>query len=211
MWNSRGSEFNIYKMIAYIQNQFNNDLKQLSIRRPNSTILKYSNDFKVDIETVFWGGGRDWKNVKEDTKNIAEKDLENFLLCLFSITILDIGIFSQFGGINSADYQKFRKTTYYPKFGWSGFGLHYDNPKKILKVPEELMLIEFKSIKDSPLHFSLFFKSLCDKTFEQLSDNLTTEIFICNLINDEDFKLTENDRGTIYEVVFESILKIIAD
>ena len=60
-----------------------------------------------------------------------------FHLSLFMVIISDQCLFRYFRD----SYPVWRKHTNYPKFGWSGFGPHNENPFKILWVPEREAMV----------------------------------------------------------------------
>lgn len=199
----------MYFMINYYENYFKADIQNLTFYKPNKTIMQNPNVFRIDKETLFWGG-RNWENIKKDLERISPENIENYILTLFCITSIDLGMFSQFGGIHSNAYQILRKETNIPKFGWCGLGPHFENPKKILSVPLELNLLDFTFTKNNPDEVALYFKYLCDKFLLQLSEETTSSIFINHLLADKDFKITESDKEVIFAMIYTSLKKLVS-
>ena len=77
----------------YLKKQFPSDLKSLNYSRPNSVIQSDPELFRIDNNTIYFGG-MDWKNFKGDIKDIENENLENFFLSLFTITVIDLTMFT---------------------------------------------------------------------------------------------------------------------
>jgi hypothetical protein len=184
-------------LIEYYNEKFSIDLKKLEFEKPNSAILSDPELFKIDSTTVYFGGPN-WENMINDTKHIDEENLEYFCILLFTITFIDLGMFSNFNEY----YDVFRKNTNYPKFGWSGFGTHYENPKKLLLIPEEKGLVDYSYLKDNFKEYFDLLRLICDDFFINNDENCNTTIFLHTILNDKYFKLNDNDKNSIFSLIY---------
>lgn len=184
----------------YLKNNFPSDLKKMNFLRPNSKILANPDEYRIDNNTIFFGG-QNWENIDNDIVEIDKKNLENFFLCLFTITVIDMGLFTYYHD----SYGTFRNKTMYPKFGWSGFGTHYENPKKILSVPLSYKLVDFKETSEKINDFIDLFITECDMFFETNIKNISTNDFIFELINDIEFQKTPEDEDTILGLIYDKL------
>ncbi|OGV68000.1 MAG: hypothetical protein A2283_10695 [Lentisphaerae bacterium RIFOXYA12_FULL_48_11] len=104
----------------YFYGQFPEHLQQLEYQRPNDVVRE---NIMRDSTVVFFGG-RDWENVRADLQRIPDIDRPLFILCLLMVVLTDQCLYSYFHD----HYSNWRSKTSYPKFGWSGFGPHNENP-----------------------------------------------------------------------------------
>ena len=169
----------------YLNQQFVYDLKELNYKQPNSVIKNNLESFNIDKYTIFFGGPN-WKDINNDIKLIDKNNYENFFLSLFTIITIDLTFFTYF----KDDYDYFRNTTRYPKFGWTGFGVHYENPIKILDVPQKLNLIDESKINYNE-YSNLFYESL-ENYLKSFNNKINIQEFIEKLINDKDFRIKNN-------------------
>jgi hypothetical protein len=186
----------------YLHNKFPRDLSQLRFEKPNSVILAHTEDFRIDRNTVFFGGS-DWRKFNRDINRIHPEDVPYFILCLFTIVIIDQNFFSNF----QEHYPAFRKKTMYPKFGWSGFGTHMEKPKKLLSVPEQKGVLNREWMVQHVDEYVNLFIEECQRFFSAQLPEIQTQDFLDALVNDRDFVLKENDRGTVFEVVYGKLLE----
>jgi hypothetical protein len=188
------------KIKEYLKNQFLLDLRTMDFHQPNSTILNNPNSFRIDNNTIYFGG-ENWKNINNDIRNIEEKNQEFFFLSLFMITVIDLAMFTY----HRTFYDTFRRLTIYPKFGWVGFGPHYETPKKLLNIPESRGLIEKKDVfKYIDVYIDLFFDE-CNTFFNNNIPEITTQDFIRNIVNDQDFRFAISDENTIFELIYNKL------
>jgi hypothetical protein len=129
------------KIKKYLKNQFILDLKTMDFQQPNSIILNNPDSFRIDNNTIYFGG-ENWSNINKDIKNIEDSNQEFFFLSLFMITVIDLTMFTYY----KTSYETFRRLTRYPKFGWVDSRPQYETPKKLLSIPESRGLIEKKDV-----------------------------------------------------------------
>lgn len=175
----------------YLHNQFPTDLTKLKFEKPSSSIQTNLDSFKIDQYTIYFGGA-DWENIELDIQKIDNENFEHFFLCIFTITIIDLTIFTHF----SDCYNVFRDHTRYPKFGWSGYGTHYENPKKLLDISVKKGFLNLDRINLEE-YIDLFY----DETSLFLKSKLhqvTPEDFFRALLSDKDFQIEDNEENSLY-------------
>jgi len=190
----------------YMENEFSSDLKKLTFTKPNSVIQKDPSVFKVDSKTTFFGGHA-WKNVKEDLKNIDPERRENFLLCLFTTTLIDLAAFMYY----PVEYPVFREKTVFPKFGWVGFGPHFEEPQKLLQVPEQEGLVNFDETRKNIDVFIEFFVKSCKELFVDSHKSINTHTFISKIMTDKDFQLLPNEENTIVWLIHQKLSAFVKE
>ena len=171
-------------MNEYFYQEFPEHLKLIGFKRPNQTVL----DVEQDISLIFFGG-KDWENVSADLSCIPKNKRPQFILSLVMIALTDQCLFTYF----SESYPKWRKQTGFPKFGWSGFGPHNENPLKLLWAPEREKEVDSVELIDEIPGFVIFFMESVETFFSQnLSDVQYTEFFDA-IINDSSFEFSEGE------------------
>lgn len=121
------------KLASYFKQDFPKHLSQLQFR-PVNQVLK---DLFHDPFLVLFGG-RDWAHVQQDLAPIPRNQRAHFVYALLAIVLTDQCIQTYF----KSAYPAWREATAYPKFGWSGFGLHNENPYKLVSVAESSGLVD---------------------------------------------------------------------
>jgi hypothetical protein len=119
-------------MRNYFYGGFLQQIEQLSFSRPNHVLRSH-----LDDDSLVFFGGRDWCHVSNDLARIPLQDRARFVLSLFMVTLTDQCLHCYM----PAAYAEWRSKTKYPKFGWAGFGVHYENPFKLLWAPEREQLV----------------------------------------------------------------------
>lgn len=181
----------------YFRKQFPDDLKGLEFSEPNSVLQSNHELFQIDNNTVYFGGS-DWRNIKKDIANVDSNNLEYFFLCLFTITVIDLTMYTYY----KDKYDNFRNRTLYPKFGWSGYGPHFENPKKILHVPFLKNIVNYSSSSKHIDEYIDLFIEECDSFFLNYVPDITNKEFMYRLLNDKDFQLKNEDKNTIFENIY---------
>jgi hypothetical protein len=183
-------------LIEYRNQQFNADLNSMKFIIPNEVILNNPSDFDLDQNTVFFGK-QDWENLNIDIEHIEEENYKYFFLCLFTITIIDMTMFKYF----NENYVAFREQTNYPKFGWCGFGPHYENPRKILDLPSENSYLNL-NVTDIDEYYSFFVLELENSLYNHGIESID---FIDKLLSDNDIVINDIDGNTISGILITSI------
>lgn len=180
---------------TYLRNEFLRDLKKLEFQIPNSVILNNPELFRIDRNTIYFGGP-EWRNITNDVQYIMNKDY--FFLCLFTITVIDLTMYTYY----QEYYIDFRKLTMYPKFGWSGFGPHYENPKKLLLIPERKNFLDRDNVAQHIDDYVNLFWDECESFFSTKIPEISTHDFINKILNDEDFQINCKDSNSVFEMVY---------
>jgi hypothetical protein len=121
----------------YFYSVFPAQLKQLSYSRPSHIA-----GAALGVENVPFFGGPEWKNVASDLGGIPPSDRARFVLALFTIVLTDQALYTN----SCDDHARWRRQTAFPKFGWTGFGIHNENPFKLLWAPEREGLVDAEEL-----------------------------------------------------------------
>ncbi len=184
----------------YLKIEFPKDLASIKFNRPNSVIHSNPESFKIDRNTIYFGGP-DWINLDNDIVHIKNEHHQYFFLCLFTVVIIDLTMFTHF----KEHYNSFRSKTMYPKFGWTGFGTHYENPKKLLNIPQQKGLIEESKIINNLDEYISLLRNECDFFFENHLSQIKTDDFLNALLSDKDFRVNESDKNSIFEIIYDTL------
>ncbi len=112
-------------------------------------------------------GGRHWKHVFGDLAKVPRQDFPHFILSLFMIVLTDQCLYTYQRDM----YKLWREKTNYPKFGWSGFGPHNENPFMLLWIPEKEKIIDPDYLNK---FMAEFVKFMVNETICFLKENLPT-------------------------------------
>jgi hypothetical protein len=182
---------------TYLKNEFIKDLKKIDFQLPNDVIRSNPQSFRLDENTIFFGGG-DWNNIQKDLSVIHPERRAYFILCLFTIVVIDLTMFTYYKDY----YSDFRAKTMYPKFGWAGFGPHFESPKKLLSIPESKKLVDFSPIKTEIQEYVDLFVEESEVFFQQLTLSIQSVDFIYKILTDKDFQILEIDKGSFFELIY---------
>ncbi len=146
-------------MRDYFYGRFPSQLGRLAFRRPNDVVRDH---IMRDPAVVFFGGP-DWENVAADLSTVPENDRPRFILSLWMVVLTDQALYTYFRDA----YEAWRSRTNFPKFGWSGFGPHNENPFKILWAPEREGIIDTDALLALVPNFVRFFVDETSTYFRQ--------------------------------------------
>jgi len=99
------------------------------------------------------------------------------------------------------NYVAFREQTNYPKFGFFGFGPHYENPRKILDLPPENSYLNL-DVTDIDEYYSFFVLELKNSLYNHGIESID---FIDKLLSDNDIVINDIDGNTISGILIKSI------
>ena len=140
-------------MKSYFYDTFPGQLRQLEMQPANRVLRE-----NIDPVLTFFGG-RGWERVSEDLQHIPGEDRSRFVLSLFMIILTDQALYRYYPD----SYTRWREQTAFPKFGWSGFGPHNENPMLILWAPErECVLSAGELIASLPEFVSFWTQETAD-------------------------------------------------
>ena len=89
----------------------------------------------------------------------------------------------------------------YPKFGWSGFGPHYENPKQLLLIPQKINLVNYDYLLNHVEEYIDLFIEECDKFFGKNIPEIQTNDFIIRFLGEPDMQLQQEEKGTVIELI----------
>lgn len=125
-------------MHEYFYHTFPSQLTKLKFHHPSNIVRE---KIMRDSAVVFFGGPN-WDSVRSDLAPIPDDDRSKFILSLFMIVLTDQALHTY----HRDSYDAWRAQTNYPKFGWSGFGPHNENPFKILSAPEREQIVDVDQV-----------------------------------------------------------------
>lgn len=184
----------------YVEHDFRHHLAGLSYHKPNRVIRSHAHDFGVDEQTMFFGG-RNWERYERDISRIPTSQKELFIIALFSIVVIDLNMHAHF----RPHYPLFRSKTMYPKFGWPGFCCHFEKPKKLLRIPVEHDHLTFSQFDEYSEQYANYFFESFEQFFKLHAIPVTSEEFFQAMLTDRDFRVQEQDKGTVFEKIYFSL------
>ena len=173
-------------MNYYFHNKFPSQLALLSFTRPSQIVREYI----MKDDAVMFFGGKDWESAKTDLSRIPIDDRPKFVLALFMAVITDQCLYTHF----NQTYQAWRAQTHFPKFGWSGFGAHNENPLKILWAPERDEVVSTADVTLIMPEFVSFMKSEVDSYFLNNLQGISSDAFFNAIRTDPAYSYS---KGTV--------------
>jgi hypothetical protein len=113
------------KLTDYFKFEFDHNIGKIPRVKPNETILQKPSNFYLNSKDTFFGG-KDWQNYETDISNIPVETREDFILCLFTVSMVDYYYTNNYN--NAFSEHRFP----IPKFGWCGYGPHFEHPLGLL-------------------------------------------------------------------------------
>ena len=169
-------------MKDYFYNKFPGQLRKVEFQRPNEIEREIFED-----ENILFFGGPDWEGVSDDLSTVPLIDRPYFILSLLMVVLTDQCIYTYFQG----SYTTWKNQTNFPKFGWSGFGPHDENPLKVLWAPEREMVIEPDDIVDILPEFVTFYMDDTERFFTENLPHIVHPDFINSIIHDRAYGFNE--------------------
>lgn len=165
----------------YLRNQFLNDFRKLKLYKPGSVIQAHASDFRVDADTQYFGGSN-WADFDRNMSSILEANKPYFCLGLFCHCILDMTMFSYF----KEYYSAFRSRTLMPKFGWSGFGVHYNNPALLINLPDQKGILNATNLSKVLHVYGDYWEACIQEMITQYQPSLTVSLVLKALLSDDE-------------------------
>ena len=166
-------------------NHYTQHLSKVKFLRPSDIVRESI----MQDETVVFFGGQDWRNVQADLSPIQEEYKSKFVLSLFMIVLTDQALYTH----GREHYDIWRAHTSYPKFGWSGFGPHFENPFKILWAPERDGLIDVEQTITLMENFVSFLIEETNSFFEKKQLTLDTKLYFEKICNDGGYAFNQGE------------------
>lgn len=169
-------------MNHYFKEIFPGDWRKLEFVEPNSIVREH---ILKDPSALFFGGS-DWCNVSSDLARISPAHREHFVLSLFMAVITDQCLHAHF----PAAFPAWQAATRFPKFGWSGFGIHNENPLKIISAAEASGQLDIGHAQALIPEFIELFKVQIDAFFQSRDLNIRPADFFRAVVADDAFAQT---------------------
>jgi hypothetical protein len=181
-------------MENYFYSRFPAHLQQLRFSTPNPI-----NGEAFDVTNVPFFGGPDWENAASDLGRIPPSDRGKFVLALFMVVLTDQALFT-----NSRDsYERWRRFTAFPKFGSTGFGIHNENPLKLLWAPEKAGLVDVEELIASMPGFVEFMISETGRVIAEYGLAVTPAEHFQGIKKDAAYKFNEGKVVAAFKAAFE--------
>ena len=91
-----------------------------------------------------------------------------------------------------------------------GFNYHYEPPKSLFQLPVDCGLCTFELLLSNVDTITNLFINKCDGFFGVAIPEITTKEFIEKMLADRDFKLNDDDNGTVFESIVIDLQKKVA-
>jgi hypothetical protein len=184
-------------MDSYFHGPFKHDLTLLHTRKPNSIVVEHM--LHSDPSAVFFGGG-EWKQCSEDLAGISPATRPHFILSLFMVIITEQCLHAYFPAAQRA----WRARTGFPLFGWSGFGIHNENPYHILRKPVAAGLVDEAAAVALAPAFAAFFQAEVASYFSASGLSVSAAEFFASLRADDTYApattgRVRGQRGALFE------------
>lgn len=180
-------------LINYSRTTFLNDLSVLQFTRPNRIVIEMNANF--NDKTIFFGG-RQWSDFQQNINHVLPQNRAYFCLCLFTLVSADQNIHAHFPNLIKAWDRRFS----YPKFGWCGFGAHFEKVRYLLQIPEQNG-IDFNIITEQELQDYFCFHYQTGKT--ELDQNINS--FFRIMLEDADFDFNSDIFSKLKEIMIDSL------
>jgi hypothetical protein len=165
-------------LLEYFNKQFRLDLNELDYRKKKSDLPNNSWKFNIDDETTLLDSiflsNHDFDIFLNATKNIDKENLDKFYICLFTINIIDIGIYTHYNEI----YDDLKRNTMFSKINW-----HKNSNKINQLIIENNEIIRFYVlVKNNLKDFIELITSECNKI-----GNINESVLLNKILNGKDF------------------------
>ncbi|WP_349606867.1 hypothetical protein [Cupriavidus sp. DF5525] len=187
-------------MQEYFHNAFPRELARLTLRRPSGIVAR---EIMEDNHALFFGGEA-WASVVTDLAGIPRGHRTNFVHSLFMITLTDQCLYTYRRDL----YPKWRARTRFPKFGWSGFGPHHENPLYLLWAPERDGLIDTKEAVSRMPRFVAFLVAETQRYFESCGFDLDVRNYMRLIREDTAYNL---DKGVLIPCFKQAFERVAAE
>lgn len=181
---------------------FPGQLGQLTYSTPNRVAGQ-----AFGVENVQLFGGRDWSDVARDLAGIPPSDRMRFVLALFAIVLTDQALYTNSGD----DYERWRRQTAFPKFGWTGFGVHHENPFRLLWAPERDGLVDAGELTAAMRGFVDFLFAETAHAISAYGLQLNLEAHFAGILRDPAYQFSEGRALPAFKAQFEKRLRTSAD
>lgn len=169
---------------TYFYQRFPRQFAKLGFTRPNEISLEHCH---ADDPGIVFFGGSEWGRVARDIATVPAEDRPYFVLCVFMAVVTDQCLHSYF----PESYLAWRKHTNFPKFGWTGFGSHHENPFKLLWAPEREKCVNVDAVLDLMSEFAAFFSDATNRFFSANIPDVDPKAFFESIMQDRAYAFDE--------------------
>lgn len=182
----------------YFYEEFRGHLSRIEHKQPSPQVREIMGD-----PNAVFVGDMDWGNVVADLGRIPPERRAYFVLSLFMITLTDQVIYTYF----RAQYPDWRLATNFPKFGWSGYGPHNENPFILLWAPErEAVLNPNEVLPILPEFAQFYFTATADYLRTRLPAVAITDFF-WHLAADPGYSFSMGTLAPAFRQSLEAVLR----
>jgi len=174
-------------MRDYFYTKFPWQLGKVKLQKPNEIVREMLED-----ENIVFFGGPEWEGISDDLSTVPRIDRSHFILSLLMVVLTDQCIYTYY----KESYPTWRRRTNYPKFGWSGFGPHHENPFKVLWAAEREMIIEPELVINLLPEFVTFYLDETKRFFVETLPHIDYISFVNSIKQDPAFAF---DQGQIVQ------------
>ena len=179
----------------YFYTRFPSDLRRIKKQEPNPIVR---DEIMRDPSAVFFGG-LDWESVKADLAKVPIENRGRFVLSLFMVTLTEQVIYTYFRN----HYDMWRAGTGFPKFGWSGYGPHHENPFILLWAPEREGVLQPNVVLPLLPEFVRFYLEATASYFRQHLPAIQMSDFLWGLVSDPGYQFTVGTISPAFRTLFD--------
>jgi hypothetical protein len=184
---------------TYFYQLFPRQLAKLEFTTPNAISLRHVH---ADDPGIVFFGGMEWGRVARDIATVPAEARAYFVLSVFMAVLTDQCLHNHF----PASYSAWRKSTNFPKFGWTGFGSHHENPFKLLWAPEREKCVNVDVVLDLMPGFVAFFFDASNRFFAANIPDVDPMAFFESIMQDRAYvfdegRLVQSFKGQFHAMV----------
>jgi hypothetical protein len=182
----------------YFYEQFREHLTRIEHKQPNPQVREIMGD-----PNALFIGGMDWRNVVADLGKVPAASRAYFVLSLFMTTLTDQVIYTYF----RAQYPDWRLGTHFPKFGWSGYGPHNENPFILLWAPEREGVLNPNEVLPILPEFARFYFTATAEYLRKHLPAVAIPDFFWHLTADPEYSFSEGTLAPAFRRSLEAVLR----
>jgi hypothetical protein len=179
----------------YFYNRFLIDLQRIEKQEPNSVVR---DEIMRDPSAIFFGGP-EWRNVSTDLPRVPLDNRGRFILSLFMVTLTEQVIYTHCRN----HYEMWRAGTGFPKFGWSGYGPHHENPFILLWAPEREGIFQPNELLPLLPEFVRFYLEATASYFRQHLPAIQMTDFLRRLVSDPQYQFGVGTISPAFRTLFD--------
>ena len=179
----------------YFYTRFPSDLRRIKKQEPNPIVR---DEIMRDPSAIFFGG-LDWESVEADLAKVPIENRGRFVLSLFMVTLTEQVIYTYFRN----HYEMWRAGTGFPKFGWSGYGPHHENPFILLWAPEREGAIQPNVVLPLLPEFVRFYLEATASYFQQHLPAIEMTDFLWGLVSDRGYQFRVGTISPAFRTLFD--------